>query len=68
MVMESDLLMCPLVYNKCFANDTAAPLARVPEVFKYTFDTPVFKGEVEVPLGLYINGKCVDGASGSYIE
>lgn len=40
----------------------------MPQTFKYTFDTPVFKGEVEVPLGLYINGKFVDGSNGTYIE
>ena len=40
----------------------------MPEVFKYTFDTPVFKGEVEVPLGLYIGGKWVDGSDKTTIE
>ncbi|KAI1783727.1 aldehyde dehydrogenase [Ganoderma leucocontextum] len=40
----------------------------MPETFKYTFDTPVFKGEVEVPLGLYINGKFVDGSNGTSID
>ena len=40
----------------------------MPETFRYTFDTPVFKGEVEVPTGLYINGKFVDGSSGASIE
>ncbi|TBU39638.1 aldehyde dehydrogenase [Dichomitus squalens] len=40
----------------------------MPETFKYTFDTPVFKGDVEVPLGLYIDGKFVDGSNGTYID
>ena len=40
----------------------------MPETFKHNFDTPVFKGLVEVPLGLYIDGKFVDGSSGTYIE
>ncbi|KAI1794460.1 aldehyde dehydrogenase [Ganoderma leucocontextum] len=40
----------------------------MPATFNYTFDTPVFKGEVEVPLGLFINGKFVDGSSGAYID
>ena len=40
----------------------------MPETFVHKFDTPVFKGEVSVPLGLYIDGKWVDGAEGKTIE
>ena len=40
----------------------------MPETFKHNFDAPVFKGLVEVPLGLYIDGKFVDGSGGTYIE
>lgn len=38
------------------------------ETFTYKFDTPTFKGEVSVPLGLYIDGKWVNGADGTTIE
>ena len=40
----------------------------MPETFVHKFDTPVFKGEVSVPLGLYIDGKWVDGANKTTIE
>lgn len=40
----------------------------MPETFTKKFDTAVFKGEVNVPLGLYIDGKWVDGADGTTIE
>ncbi|KAH9920551.1 aldehyde dehydrogenase [Epithele typhae] len=40
----------------------------MPETFKHTFDTPVFKGDVAVPLGLYIDGKWVDGANKTTID
>ncbi|KAI0716189.1 aldehyde dehydrogenase [Cerioporus squamosus] len=40
----------------------------MPETFVHKFDTPVFKGEVSVPLGLYIDGKWVDGADGTTID
>jgi aldehyde dehydrogenase (NAD+) len=40
----------------------------MPEVFKHTFDTPVYKGTTEFNTGLYINGKWVDGADGGVIE
>ena len=40
----------------------------MPETFVHKFDTPVFKGEVSVPLGLYIDGKWVDGSEGKTIE
>ncbi|KAI0762240.1 aldehyde dehydrogenase [Fomes fomentarius] len=38
------------------------------ETFTYKFDTPTFKGEVSVPLGLYIDGKWVNGADGTTID
>ena len=40
----------------------------MPETFTYKFDTPVFKGDVAVPLGLYIDGKWVDGSDKTTIE
>ncbi|KAH9920552.1 aldehyde dehydrogenase [Epithele typhae] len=40
----------------------------MPETFKHTFDTAVFKGDVSVPLGLYIDGKWVDGANNTTID
>jgi aldehyde dehydrogenase (NAD+) len=40
----------------------------MPQTFKHTFDSPVFKGTVEVPLGHYIDGKFVDGSEGKTIE
>ncbi|KAI0638767.1 aldehyde dehydrogenase [Trametes polyzona] len=40
----------------------------MPETFVHKFDTPVFKGEVSVPLGLYINGKFVDGSNKTTID
>ncbi|TFK83984.1 Aldedh-domain-containing protein, partial [Polyporus arcularius HHB13444] len=40
----------------------------MPQTFVHKFDTPVFKGEVSVPLGLYIDGKWVDGADGTTID
>ncbi|KAH9855742.1 aldehyde dehydrogenase [Lenzites betulinus] len=40
----------------------------MPENFVKDFDTPVFKGKVTVPLGLYINGKFVDGANNTTID
>ena len=40
----------------------------MPETFKYTWDTPVFKGQTEFNTGLYINGKWVDGGDGKHIE
>ncbi|KAI0344316.1 aldehyde dehydrogenase [Trametopsis cervina] len=40
----------------------------MPEVFKKTLDTPVFKGELEVNTGLFINGQWVDGSEQSYID
>ncbi|OBZ79629.1 Aldehyde dehydrogenase [Grifola frondosa] len=33
----------------------------MPATFVHKFDTAVFKGEVSVPTGLFINGKFVDG-------
>jgi aldehyde dehydrogenase (NAD+) len=40
----------------------------MPETFKHTFDTPVYKGTVEIPTGIFIDGKFIDGAEGGYIE
>ena len=40
----------------------------MPETFNYSFDTAVFKGDVAVPLGLYIGGKWVDGSDKTTIE
>ncbi|KAI0353209.1 aldehyde dehydrogenase [Trametes cingulata] len=40
----------------------------MPETYVHKFDTPVFKGEVSVPLGLYIDGKFVDGSDGTTID
>jgi aldehyde dehydrogenase (NAD+) len=40
----------------------------MPGTFKHTFDTPAFKGDVEIPLGLFINGEFVDGSEGKTIE
>jgi aldehyde dehydrogenase (NAD+) len=36
--------------------------------FKHSFDTPVFKGDIEIPLGNFIGGKFVDGSEGKTIE
>jgi len=38
------------------------------KIFTHTFDTPVFKGTVEVPLGNFIDGKFVDGSEGKTID
>lgn len=38
------------------------------QTYSHTFDTPVYKGKINVPLGLYIGGKWVDGAEGKTIE
>lgn len=40
----------------------------MPEVFTHKFDTPVYKGTVEIPTGLFIDGKFVDGGDGGHIE
>ena len=40
----------------------------MPETFVHKFDTPVFKGTVEIPTGIFINGKFVDGSDGGLIE
>lgn len=40
----------------------------MPSSFNYQFDTPVFKGKADFSTGLFIDGKFVDGASGSTIE
>ncbi|GJE89226.1 aldehyde dehydrogenase family protein [Phanerochaete sordida] len=40
----------------------------MPETFVHKFDTPVFKGTVEIPTGIFINGKFVDGSDGGKID
>ncbi|EKM60318.1 uncharacterized protein PHACADRAFT_246179 [Phanerochaete carnosa HHB-10118-sp] len=40
----------------------------MPETFVHKFDTPVFKGTVEIPTGIFIDGKFIDGADGNYID
>jgi aldehyde dehydrogenase (NAD+) len=40
----------------------------MPGVFTHKFDTPAFKGEVEINTGLFINGHWVDGSAGTTIE
>ena len=40
----------------------------MPDTFTYKFDTPVFKGTVNVPTGLYIDGKWVHGFERTTIE
>ncbi|KAI0962715.1 hypothetical protein AcW1_000010 [Taiwanofungus camphoratus] len=40
----------------------------MPSSFNYQFDTPVFKGKADFSTGLFIDGKFVDGASGSTID
>lgn len=34
-------------------------------VFKHTFDHAGFKGDVEVPIGLFINGQWVNSTDGN---
>lgn len=36
--------------------------------FVHEFDTPMFKGKVNFPTGVYIDGKFSDGASHTTIE
>jgi aldehyde dehydrogenase (NAD+) len=36
--------------------------------FQYQFDAPLFKGKVEFPTGLFIDGKWLDGSEGKTIE
>jgi aldehyde dehydrogenase (NAD+) len=38
------------------------------KTYTHTFDTPAFKGTVEIPLGNFIDGKFVDGSEGKTIE
>ncbi|KZT68472.1 aldehyde dehydrogenase [Daedalea quercina L-15889] len=40
----------------------------MPSIWTHTFDTPVFKGSVEVPTGLFINGEFVDGSMQETID
>lgn len=36
--------------------------------FTYKYDTPVFKGTVDFPTGVFIGGKFQEGSSNSHIE
>lgn len=36
--------------------------------YTHKFDHAAFKGEVEIPLGLFINGEHVEGKDGKTIE
>lgn len=36
--------------------------------FVHEFDTPMFKGKVNFPTGVYIDGKFSDGGSNTTIE
>jgi aldehyde dehydrogenase (NAD+) len=36
--------------------------------YSHTFDVPLFKGTVDIPTELYINGQFVDGAEGKTME
>lgn len=40
----------------------------MPATFTHKFDTPVFKGTVSIPTGIFINGEFVDGSDGGHIE
>ena len=40
----------------------------MPGTFTHVFDTPVFKGEVSLSTGLFIDGKFVDGSDNTTIE
>ena len=40
----------------------------MPSTWSYSFNTAPFKGTVELPTGLFINGKFVDGSSQKTIE
>jgi aldehyde dehydrogenase (NAD+) len=40
----------------------------MPGVFSHEFDTPVFKGKVNIQTGLFINGQFVDGSEKGTIE
>jgi aldehyde dehydrogenase (NAD+) len=38
------------------------------KTYSHTFDTPLFKGTVEIPTDLYIGGRFVGGVEGKTIE
>ena len=40
----------------------------MPSTYTHKFDTPVFKGDVEIPTGIYIDGQWRDGSDGGLIE
>lgn len=40
----------------------------MPAVYTHKFDTPVFSGAVEIPTGIFIDGKWRDGSDGGLIE
>lgn len=40
----------------------------MPETYVHKFDTPVYKGTVEIPTGIFIDGKFSDGGDSSFIE
>ncbi|CCM06719.1 uncharacterized protein FIBRA_09010 [Fibroporia radiculosa] len=40
----------------------------MPSTYTLHFDTPAFKGDVTIPLGLYINGEFIDPVEGGTIE
>ncbi|KAI0069864.1 Aldedh-domain-containing protein [Panus rudis PR-1116 ss-1] len=40
----------------------------MPQTFTHTFDTAFFKGKVELPTGLFIDGQWVDGSEGKTID
>ena len=42
--------------------------SKMPNVFSYTFDTPVYKGTAKFNTGLYIGGKWVDPVEGGTHE
>jgi aldehyde dehydrogenase (NAD+) len=38
------------------------------KTYSHTFDSHVFKGTVEIPTGIFINGQWKDGSEGKTIE
>jgi hypothetical protein len=38
------------------------------KTYSHTFDSHVFKGTVEIPTGIFINGQWTDGSEGKTIE
>jgi hypothetical protein len=53
---------------RSLSTSTISSIDTMTKTFVHNFDTPVFKGKVEVPLGLFIDGKFVDGSEGKTIE